>query len=261
MNNRAVRILLVDDHELVRYGLGRMLEQEEDMQVVGGYATAEDIFPWLGELLPDIILMDIHVPGMNGIEATRHLKGSELSCNADVIILADTGDYRAEALEAGAADYLLRDATCAELTETIREVYWSKYPPGEGKDFTREAVELVIPAPPQAEAAQLLRFLCQLEEILNDNYNSIMRVVGSWDEGATIALTLQPNTLAGLLGKLANMPNIKTIKEEPLVKRTISNLANKFGVLLKLGTNPSRRIRITLRKTEMARRGLATTLN
>ncbi len=260
VSNKTIRILLVDGQELVRYGLGRMLEQEEDMQVVGECATVEEAVFQLGELLPDVLLMDLNAGGVNVLEVARCLKESGLACGAGVIILADTADCRDEVLEAGAAGYILRGATRTEVTRIVREAFWSERSRNGDSDITEE-IELVIPALPEAEAAQMLRFLCQLEEILDDNYDSIVRVTGSWDEGATVTLALKPGVLTGFLDKLASMPNIKAVEEEPLVKRTISSLASRFGVLLKSGNNPGRRIRITLKKTGAARRGLPTMLN
>lgn len=67
-----IRVLLVDDRELVRRGLQSMLESEEDMGVVGDCATAEEAFSEIARLRPDIVLMDIRMPGMNGIEGSRH---------------------------------------------------------------------------------------------------------------------------------------------------------------------------------------------
>lgn len=247
----AIRILLIDGHELVRYGLRRMLEQEEDMQVVGDCANAEEAFPQMGTLSPDIVLMDIHMPGMNGIEATRCLKRSGQAGNTDIIILTEDASYRAEALEAGATGYLLKDTTRAQLTQLIREAYQSRQSERKGDGSVEEMVELVIPPPPETEATQILRFICQVEEILNDNYDSITRVVGSWDSGTAITLTLRPIPLAALLDKLARLPDLKIAEETPAKMGGFFSLARKLGI--SRSTTPGRRIRVTLKKTDGAR--------
>ena len=261
--DKDIRIIVIDGCELFRYGLQCMLEQEEDMQVVGDYANAEDALPQVRLLSPDIVLMDAHLPGMNGIQATRRLRKNELHRDIDVIILADCAYYLAEAWEAGATDYLLQDVTRTELTQAIRSVYLSKskQPSENFKSFVEEAVELVIPPSPNVEAARLLRFLCQVEEILNDNYNSITRVVGSWDSGITVTLTLPAKMLGSILDKLAEMPNIKAVEEEPLIKEAVPRLLKEFGILQRTCTSPRKRIRITLKKSRMAKQGTTTMLN
>lgn len=139
--NKAIRILLVHDHEIVRHGLRSMLELEKDMEVVGECecASADEVFYKIEGLYPDIVLMRTLMPGMNEIEATRSLKGTRIGYDGDVIMLAESVDYRAEALRTGAASCLLEDVTSAELADAIRQVFWSKHSP---EEFVEEAAEL-----------------------------------------------------------------------------------------------------------------------
>ena len=97
--------MLIDDQEIVRYGLRSMLEQEEDMEVVDDWSNAQEAFCKIANFCPDIVLMDIQLPGMNVIEAMRSLKRNGLDYSGDVIMLADSLNYRVEALQAGAASY------------------------------------------------------------------------------------------------------------------------------------------------------------
>ena len=259
---KDIRILLVDNHEPVRHRLRRILESEEDMEVVGDCANAEEAFSKIARLRPDIVLMDTQMPGINAIEATRHLKRNELDYDGDIIMLAESVDYQVEALEAGAANYLLKDMTHAELTQAIREVYWSKQLPRDGDYLVEEAVELVVPPP--AHAAQLLRFMCQLEERLHDrhdNYASIMHTVGSWDWGTAITLLLKPTRLSSLLDELGDMPEIGKVEEEPLASGASSSLPKKTGVLPRPSISPSKRFRVTLKEAGKARQRLATVLS
>ncbi|GAH42188.1 unnamed protein product, partial [marine sediment metagenome] len=110
---KAIRILLVDDHEVVREGLQRMLEREEDMEVVGQSADAEEALLQLEVFSPNIVLMDVKMPGMDGIELTRQLKEKQPSCNVIMLTLYD--EHLAEAMEAGAKGYLTKDIKRAEL--------------------------------------------------------------------------------------------------------------------------------------------------
>ncbi|MFC1916966.1 response regulator transcription factor, partial [Chloroflexota bacterium] len=199
--NKAIRILLVDGHELVRRGLQHMLELEEDIEVVGDYASAEEAISQIARLHYDIVLMGTNrQQRMNWIEATRSLKRNESNHSIDVIILADSQDYRDEATEIGAASYLLKDITHVELAQTIRQVYRNRHSSKECYGLVDEAVELVIP--PSVNAARLLRLMCRLGEILHDDFASIICIVSSWDRGTVITIRLQPTMFSNLLIKL-----------------------------------------------------------
>jgi len=257
--NKDIRIMLIDDQEIVCCGLRTMLEQEEDMEVVGDCSNAGEAFSKIARLCPDIVLMDIQMPGMNGIEATRSLKGNGLDYG-DVIMLAESVDYRDEALQAGAASYLLKDVLRAELAQAIREVYWSKHSLENREGFVEEAVELVVPPP--ANAAWLLRFVCQLEETLHDNYNyaHIAYTVGSWDRGTAITISLARSSLGDLMDKLNHMPDVEKTEEEPTSKSAFSSYVNKLRVLPRSSISPSKRIRVTLKETDVAGKELTPAL-
>ena len=255
---RGIRILLVDGRELFRQGLRHMLESEEDMQVVGDYVSAEEALFEMIRLHCDIVIMGTWIPGMNWLEATRSLKRNKLSSGVDVIILAESADHEAEALEAGAASYLLKDITRVELARAIRQVYRNSHSLKECGHLVEEAVELVIPAP--ANTAWLLRFMCHLEEILHDDFASIICTVGSWDRGTVITIVPHSATLSSLLITLANMPEVEKVEEEPLERGTFSSFTKKFRLLPSLGINPSKRIRVTLKETDMAKQQLVTML-
>ncbi len=254
---KGIRIVLVDGRELVRQGLRHMLEVEEDMKVVGDYASAEEALAEMARLHQDIVLMGTQLPGMNWIEATRSLKRNKPNpCNA-VIILAESGGYRVEALEAGAAGYLLKDITHVELVQTIRQVYRISPSPKERDNVVEEAVELVVPPP--VNAAQLLRFMCQLGEILHDGFASIICTVGSWDRGTTITIRSY-STPSSLLITLANMAEVEKIEEEPLARDIFPSFTKKLGLLPRSRISLSKRIHVTLKETDIARQELVTVL-
>ncbi|MFC1925756.1 response regulator transcription factor [Chloroflexota bacterium] len=116
-----IRILLVDDHQVVREGLRRMLETEEDIEVVGEAANVDEALPVLESQSPEIVLMDVKMPGMNGIEATQLLKTRFPACN--VIILTLYEDNLIQAIEAGAVGYLLKGIKQEELLTAIRTIH------------------------------------------------------------------------------------------------------------------------------------------
>jgi len=121
-----IRILLVDDHQVVREGLRRMLELEEDMEVVGEAADAKEALTQAELLSPEIILLDIKMPGVDGIELTRQLKEKQPTCNVIMLTLYD--EYLAQAIEAGAVGYLLKDIKREELVRAIRAVHQGRSP-------------------------------------------------------------------------------------------------------------------------------------
>ncbi len=245
---KRIRILLIDNHELVRRGVRSMLEQEKDMEIVGECFSAEEAIFQMIRLHPDIALMDIQLPGMNWIEAISSLKKSRPGSSLDVIILAESPDYRAEALDAGAASYLLRDITREEFTQAIRQVYLNSHPEKERDSLVEEVIELVVPPP--ANAAQLLRFMCRLTELLHDGFASIICTVGSWDRGTTITIRSQPTMPSNLVIELANMSEVEKVEEEPMTKGILPGFTKKFERLLSLGINPSKRLHITLKETD-----------
>ena len=117
----TIRILVVDDHQVVREGLRHMLELEADMEVVGEAGDAEEALTQVESLSPEVILMDIKMPGVDGIELTQQLKKKQPSCNIIMLTLYD--EYLTEAIEAGAVGYLLKDVKREELTRAIRAVH------------------------------------------------------------------------------------------------------------------------------------------
>jgi DNA-binding NarL/FixJ family response regulator len=122
----TIRILLVDDHQVVREGLRRMLELEADMEVVGEANDAKEALTKVESLSPEVILMDIKMPGVGGIELTRQLKEKQPSCNIIMLTLYD--EYLTEAIEAGAVGYLLKDVKREELVRAIRAVHQGRSP-------------------------------------------------------------------------------------------------------------------------------------
>lgn len=253
--NEDIRIFLVDGHELVRHGLRHMLEAEEDMMVLGDCADAEEALIETIRLHQNITLIGTHMPGMNAIEATRRLKRDRLNHGNEVIILGESADYQAEAFEAGAASYLLKDITRVKLIQTIRQVYQNRYPPKESAGSAEELVDLVIPPP--ANAACLMRFMYQLAEIFHDDSNdsaSIIRmVIGSWDRGTVITTQPQPMAFSSFLIELANMPEVEKVEETGEDSFQKHNQRMKAFRL----SHSKKTMRVTLNETGMARQELS----
>ena len=122
----SIRVLMVDDHQVVREGLRRMLDLERDIEVVGEAGSFDEALIQIESSSPDIVLMDIKMPGKDGIETTRLVKEKQPDCK--VIMLTLYEDYLVQAIEAGAEGYLLKDVKREELAQAIRAVQQGKTP-------------------------------------------------------------------------------------------------------------------------------------
>ncbi|MCS6847699.1 MAG: response regulator transcription factor [Anaerolineae bacterium] len=117
-----IRILIVDDQRLMREGLRMLLEMEDDFEVVGEAADGQAALDACAQLAPDIVLMDIRMPGMDGVEATRRLLQRDPSARVIILTTFDDDQYVFEGLRAGALGYLLKDLSGEELARAIRTV-------------------------------------------------------------------------------------------------------------------------------------------
>jgi putative nucleotidyltransferase with HDIG domain len=122
----TIRVFLVDDHQVVREGLQRMLEIEADIKVVGEAADAQEALRQVELLSPEIVLMDINMPKMNGVELARQLKERHKSCS--VIMLTFYDEYLPQAMDAGASGYLQKDIGREGLIRAIRAVHEGRSP-------------------------------------------------------------------------------------------------------------------------------------
>jgi len=119
MPREALRILLVDDHPLVRNGLRALLASVPDMTVVGEASNGEEAITQAAELQPDIILMDLHMPGLNGIEATRRIVQVHPHIGILVLTMLEDDASVFAAMRAGARGYLLKGADQADVLRAI----------------------------------------------------------------------------------------------------------------------------------------------
>jgi DNA-binding NarL/FixJ family response regulator len=118
----SARLVIVDDHELARAGLRSMLIGEEGLEVVGEASNGREAVALCRDLRPDLVLMDVRMPEMDGLTATRAIKAECPQTSVLIVTMNENPDYLFEALKAGAAGYILKDATHRELITSVRQV-------------------------------------------------------------------------------------------------------------------------------------------
>ncbi|MER6984840.1 response regulator [Streptomyces carpinensis] len=122
MTSGGIRVLIADDQQMVRQGFTVLLNTQPDIEVVGQAVDGLDAVAKVGELAPDIVLMDIRMPELSGIEATRRVTTDTPGTRVLVLTTFDLDEYVYEALCAGASGFLLKDASAEQLAEAVRVV-------------------------------------------------------------------------------------------------------------------------------------------
>ena len=122
MSDRAINILLADDHTIVRQGLKLILSAHSDLHVIGEAANGKEAVELAAKLKPDIVLMDVAMPELNGIEATRKMVEANSRLRVLVLSMHKEAVYVREILRAGARGYILKDAIDTELLNAVRSV-------------------------------------------------------------------------------------------------------------------------------------------
>ena len=124
-NNGAIRVAIADDQELVRAGFAMVINSQKDMQVVAQAANGNEIVEVASKENPDVILMDVRMPNMDGLEATRKILKEDTNANTRIIILTtfDLDEYVMAAIHTGASGFLLKDTEPETLLNSIRTVY------------------------------------------------------------------------------------------------------------------------------------------
>jgi DNA-binding NarL/FixJ family response regulator len=118
----VARILIVDDQKLFRTGLAKLLEEYEQLQIVGQAADADQALEQVRRLKPDIVLMDLRLPGMDGVEATRKIVSDHPAIKVLVLTTYDVDSYVIQALRAGASGYVLKDSDIESIARSILTV-------------------------------------------------------------------------------------------------------------------------------------------
>jgi DNA-binding NarL/FixJ family response regulator len=118
-----IRVMIVDDHTVVRDGISTLIDSQDDFEVVGKASDGQEAVERAPAIRPDVVLMDLRMPRMDGVEAMRRLRAELTDVKCIVLTTFDTDSYIFEAIEAGARGFLLKDASREELFRAIRGVH------------------------------------------------------------------------------------------------------------------------------------------
>ncbi len=149
----SIKVMIVDDHAIVRHGLCRSIQQQEDMEVVGQASDGHAAVDMARELTPNVVLMDVSMPALNGIEATRAVLRESPSTRVIALSMHSAKRYVREMFRAGASGYLLKDCEFDELVQTIRLI-------AEGQTYISPSISRIVvenymhgPTPDEKETA------------------------------------------------------------------------------------------------------------
>jgi DNA-binding NarL/FixJ family response regulator len=186
-----IRILIADDHALFRDGLHALLAAQPDLEVMGEAATGEQAIAQAAALLPDIVLMDIQMPGVNGIEATRHILRTSPHIGVIVVTMLEDDDSVFAAMRAGARGYVLKGADKTEIMNVVRAVAR-----GEalfGPDIARRLTSFFA-----GLDSSLRSTTPQIFPELTDREREVLDLIAQGHNNAAIAdrLTLSPKTVS-----------------------------------------------------------------
>ena len=203
---QPIRVMLVDDHTMVRRGLATFLKAYDDLELAGEAGSGEEAIQLCGEILPDVVLMDMVMPDMDGATATRAIRQQFPRVHVIALTSFKEGELIRNALEAGAIGYLLKDVSAEELAEAIRAAYAGRttlspeaaqslvqsviQPPNPGFDLTdreREVLTLMIEG---LNNTQIASSLSVSPSTIKSHVSNILSKLGvtSRTEAVTLAL-------------------------------------------------------------------------
>lgn len=211
-----IHVLIADDHVIVRSGLRLLLEAEEGIQVVGEALDGNEAIRLAEKHLPDVILMDISMPGMDGLEATQKIKTNWPQIKVLVLTMHRSDEYFFEMLKAGASGYILKGAETNELIQAIRVV---------GRD-------------------EVYLYPSMAQKLVKDYLN-----FSQWEEGPGSSLSPREKEILALLAEGYSTKEIS----EKLVISTSTVHSHRSNIMTKLGLNSRRELMMYARKRGLIR--------
>jgi len=207
-----IKVLIADDHDVIREGLKMILEAQPDIQVVGCAVDGREAVEQAEHLLPDLILMDVSMPELNGIEAAHIISGRRPAVRIIFISMHHTSEHIHRALQAGGQGYLLKESAGHEIVEAVRDVI-------RGRNFFGSGVELPQAGPAAGSKSPL--------DSLSGREREILQYVVEGKSSAEIAnlLTLSPKS-------------VDTYRSRLMIKLGVFNLPSLVRYALEHGIIP-----------------------
>jgi len=213
----TISVLLADDHALVRDGLKMLLESQPDVRVVGAVANGREAVELATRLRPDVAVLDISMPEVNGIEAARRIRAASPQTRIIMLSMHDNAEHVYQALEAGASGYLLKDSAGAEAAVAVRAVH-------AGRRYLAERIsELVISGYLREDRAD------SPLESLSQRERRILQLIVDGQSNAEAArlLNLSVKTVETYRSRMMQKLGLKSVPE--LIKFAISHGLTQLG--------------------------------
>jgi DNA-binding NarL/FixJ family response regulator len=186
--SRPARLILADDHHLLRKGFQGLLASEPDLEVVGEASNGREAIELCHSLRPDLVLMDVRMPEMDGLEATRVIKREYPETGVLMVTMHENPDYLLEALDAGAAGYVLKDATADRLLSAVRRTLSGESPLNQ--ELAAQLLRRLAEEKKQAHAPEPPKPRNPLREPLTPREAEVLQVLASGRTNQQIAQTL-----------------------------------------------------------------------
>lgn len=203
-----IRILIADDHSMVRKGVKALLEDDKEIEVVGEATDGEETLALISTLKPDIIILDITMPGMSGIEATRWISSHHPATKVLIFSMHDKTDYILNAVQYGAAGFLLKDSNDEEITRAIHTIHKGElyFPAGISSIIIKNLVKIRLNKPEGEDAflSKLTTREWQILECLKEGLNN-QEIARRFDTS--------PNTVANQRTSILKKTGVKNTAE------------------------------------------------
>ncbi|MDZ7843567.1 MAG: response regulator transcription factor [Anaerolineales bacterium] len=207
-----IRVILVDDHEMVRKGLALFLKAFDDLELVGEVGSGSEAIQLCSEILPDVVLMDLAMPGMDGVDTTQAIRKEFPQIQVIALTSFTQGDLVKNALKAGAIAYLIKDVSADELAQAIRAAHTgqatlspnatqalvqsSNQPRVPGQDLTEREREVLVLLVEGLNNTQIAEKLTVSPSTIKSHVSSILSKLGVANRTEAVTLAFRHNLVS-----------------------------------------------------------------